>query len=108
MSSSATRHARTTHRLLGVGLLAVLALLQLASPADARKFSGATYSSPIALSADGRYVWSVNPGADTVSVIRTSTNTVVKTIKTGDEPQSVALDPNNKWAFVANAAASTV
>jgi YVTN family beta-propeller protein len=93
---------------LGLGLLGLLAVLQLASSADARKFSGATYSSPIALSADGRYVWSVNPGADTVSVIRTSTNTVIKTIKVGDEPESVALDPNNRWAFVANAAASTV
>ena len=108
MSALTTRHGSTTGRLFCLGLLCLLALLAVVSQADARKFSGPTYSSPIALSADGRYVWSVNPGADTVSVIRTSTNTVVKTIKVGDEPQSVALDPNNHWAFVANAAASTV
>ncbi len=108
MSAPAIRHGRTTGRLFCLGLVSLLAFLAVASSADARKFSGPTYSSPIALSADGRYVWSVNPGADTVSVIRTNTNTVVKTIKVGDEPESVALDPNNHWAFVANAAASTV
>ena len=70
-------------------------------------FTQPTYSSPIALSADDRLVWSVNPGDDSVSVIRTDTNTVLRTIKVGDEPQSVALDPNNTLAFVANAAGST-
>ena len=29
------------------------------------------------------------------------------TIKVGDEPQSVALDPTNRYAYVANAAGST-
>ena len=40
--------------------------------------------------------------------MRTDNNTVLKKIKVGDEPQSVALDPNNKFAFVANAAGSSV
>ena len=62
-----------------------------------------TNSSPISISADGKWVWSVNPGAGNVSVIYTKTNKVVATIKTGDEPQSVALDPNNRYAYVANA-----
>jgi YVTN family beta-propeller protein len=108
MRIPATHQGGTARRILGAGLVALALFLTVSSAADARRFSGPTYSSPIALSADGRYVWSVNPGADTVSVIRTSTNTVVKTIAVGDEPQSVALDPNNRWAFVANAAASTV
>ena len=98
----------TARRIVGAGLLALALCLLASSPADARKFSSATYSSPIALSADGRYVWSVNPAADTVSVIRTSTNTVTKTISVGDEPEGVALDPNNRYAYVANAAAGTV
>jgi YVTN family beta-propeller protein len=67
-----------------------------------------TTSSPIAASIDGRYVWSVNPGGDTVSVIRTQNNRVVATIRTGDEPQAVALDPTGRYAFVANAAGDSV
>ena len=77
-------------------------------PASARRYSSPTYSSPIALSADGKWVWSVNPGAGNVSVIYTKTNKVVATIKVGEEPQSVALDPNNRYAYVANAASGTV
>ena len=38
-------------------------------------------------------------------MIRTDTNKVIATIRVGDEPQSVALDPTNRYAFVANAAA---
>ncbi len=108
MSLTATRQGWTTSRLFGFGLVALLAVLACSSSADARRFPGPTYSSPITLSADGRYVWSVNPGNDTVSVIRTSTNTAIKTIRVGDEPESVALDPNNRYAYVANAAAGTV
>jgi YVTN family beta-propeller protein len=67
-----------------------------------------THSSPIALSADNTLLWSVNPDADSVSVIRTDTHQVVTTIGVGDEPQSVALDPDNCYAYVANAAAGTV
>src|SRR6478736_3482769 len=64
-----------------------------------RTFSAPTTSSPIAMSRDGRLVWVVNPGADTVTVIRTSSNTPLRTIRVGDEPQSVALDPSNRFAF---------
>ena len=71
-------------------------------------FQQPTYSSPIALSADNRLLWSVNPGDNSVSVLRTDNDTVLKKIYVGREPQSVALDPNNKFAFVANAAGSSV
>lgn len=71
-------------------------------------FKTATTSSPITMSRDGRYVWAVNPGGDSVSVISTRTKKVVKTIKVGDQPEAVALDPANKRAYVANAAAGTV
>src|ERR671925_104562 len=102
MSMPATQEGRKARRIVGVGIVAVASLLTLAPAAEARRFSGPTYSSPITLSANGRYVWSVNPATDTVSVIRTSTNAVVKTVRVGDEPESVALDPNNRYAYVAN------
>jgi len=70
--------------------------------------AGPTYSSPIAMSLDGRFVWSVNPADDSVSVIRTDRNTVVKKIKVGDEPEGVALDPAGRYAYVANAAAGSL
>ncbi len=71
-------------------------------------FNRSTYSSPIAMSADNTLVWSVNPGDDSVSVIRTDTNALITNIKVGDEPESVALDPGNKFAYVANAAGSSL
>jgi YVTN family beta-propeller protein len=73
-----------------------------------RTFPGPTTSSPISMSRDGRFVWVVNPGADTVTVIGTSSNAALRTIRVGDEPQSVALDPSNRFAFVANAAGNSV
>ncbi len=75
---------------------------------DGIAFDMATYSSPIAMSRTGRLVWSVNPADDSVSVIRTDTNKVLAKIPVGDEPQSVALSANDKFAYVANAAAGTV
>lgn len=99
---------RQNARLSGV-LLAIVTLAALAIPgALAAVFTQPQNSSPIALSADQRFVWVVNPRDDSVSVIRTANNTVIATIATGDEPRGVALDPNNKFAFVANAAGNTV
>ena len=97
-------------RLSGMFLAAlVMALAFMAVPgALAAVFTQPQNSSPIALSADQRFVWVVNPRDDTVSVIRTANNTVIATLATGDEPRSVALDPNNNFAFVANAAGNTV
>lgn len=71
-------------------------------------FNAATYSSPIAMSVDNKVVWSVNPDNDTVSIIRTDTNIKIRDIAVGDEPQSVALDPTNTFAYVANAASNNV
>jgi YVTN family beta-propeller protein len=102
-----TRRRIARHALGGMVLVAALSLL-LPTVAGARRYSGPTYSSPIALSADGKYVWSVNPGADAVTIISTKTNRLIGRIKVGDEPQSIALDPNNRYAYVANAASGTV
>lgn len=70
--------------------------------------SGPSSSSPIAMSRDGKLVWTVNPETDSVSVIRTDSNRVVARITVGDEPQSVALDPVGRYAYVANAASSSM
>jgi YVTN family beta-propeller protein len=71
-------------------------------------FDRPTTSSPITLSADNSLLWVVNPDDDSVSVIRTDTNAVIREINVGDEPQSVAVDPNNTFAYVANAASNNV
>jgi DNA-binding beta-propeller fold protein YncE/mono/diheme cytochrome c family protein len=86
---------------------------QIAAPAGsvgvAATFADATYSSPIALSNGGGFVWSVNPDDDSVSVIRTDTDQLAApAIRVGDEPQSIALDPNGQFAYVADAADSSV
>jgi YVTN family beta-propeller protein len=87
----------------------MLLLLALASEArGAKTFKNPTNSSPIQISANARFVWVVNPAGDSVSVIRTRDRQVVKTIKVGDEPQSLAIDPEDKHVYVANTAAGTV
>jgi YVTN family beta-propeller protein len=73
-----------------------------------RVYNAPTTSSPISVSRDGKTVWSVNPGANTVSVIRTDSNRVIATIRVGQEPESVALDPAGRYAYVANAAGANV
>ncbi|MDN5940510.1 MAG: YncE family protein [Nitrospira sp.] len=75
---------------------------------DKATFSNPTTSSPIALSADNTLLWVVNPSDDSVSVIRTDTKHVLAKITVGKEPQSVALDPRNRFAYVANAASNNV
>ena len=42
------------------------------------------------------------PGPNTVSVVKTSTNTVVKTVRVGSGPAAVAITPNGSDAYVAN------
>jgi YVTN family beta-propeller protein len=95
-------------RIVGIGGAALALLLTAPASAPAATFSAPTYSSPITMSADGRLIWVVNPGGDNVAVISTRSNRVIRRINVGDEPQGVAVDPNNRYAFVANAAAGTV
>lgn len=87
---------------------ALLALTLLLPASAAAQAPGPTTSSPIALSSDGRYVWNVNPAADTVSIISTSSKQVVRRVPVGDEPASVALDPRRRYAYVANPGNSTL
>ncbi|HEY2951980.1 MAG TPA: beta-propeller fold lactonase family protein, partial [Verrucomicrobiae bacterium] len=67
-----------------------------------------TYSSPIAINVTDRLIWVVNPSDDSVSVIRPDNNTLLAKIAVGDEPQSIALTPDNQYVYVANTAGSSV
>ena len=107
MSRPTTRQRKMVRLTLLASLVTVL-FVGFAAPASARSFSAPTYSSPITMSADGRLIWVVNPGGDNVAVINARRNRVIKRINVGDEPESVAVDPNNRYAYVANAAAGTV
>lgn len=96
---------------LGPGLptLVLVASLQL-SPGflEAQVWDRPTTSSPIAISRTDRLIWVVNPEADSVSVIRPDSNTRLATIPVEDEPQSIALTPDGRYAYVANAAGGSV
>ena len=61
----------------------------------------------IAISPNGRFVYTVNyvdgnPGTGTLSVIRTSTNTVTATVNGFSGPFDIAITPNGKYAYVTN------
>jgi YVTN family beta-propeller protein len=89
-------------------LLATVLTVTSAPTASAAVFDRPTNSSPIALSRNDSIVFVVNPGNDTLSVLCAANGDVLATIGVGDEPQSVAVDPDNKFIFVANAAGSSV
>jgi YVTN family beta-propeller protein len=95
-------------RIIGIGAVALALALTAPAAAQAARFSAPTYSSPITMSADGRLIWVVNPGGDQVVVIGANSNRVLRRINVGDEPQGVAVDPNNRYAYVANTAEGTV
>jgi YVTN family beta-propeller protein len=86
---------------LAGGVMAVVALT--ASSATAQ-----TTSSPIALPPDEGLLWVTNPGADSVSIIDPATDRKLRDVRVGDEPHAVAIDPRNRYAFVANAAGNSV
>lgn len=109
-------HRRKPGWLLGgtallMSLAAPALAMEAAAPEEARAvFARSTFSSPITLSADDKLVWSVNPSDGSVAVINAATNALLTKIRVGggNEPESVAVDPNNQFAYVANAAAGHV
>ena len=57
----------------------------------------------VAVTPDGKHVYVTNDGSNTVSVIRTATNTVVGLpIPAGLRPTGVAVTPDGKHVYVAN------
>ena len=82
-----------------------------------KKEAAPTHSSPIALTSDDRYVWSVNPDNDSVSVfeVANEANKKLAQIKVGREPWCVALKEERRGqghdeliAYVTNMASGTV
>jgi YVTN family beta-propeller protein len=89
-------------------LVAFIESIDLSTAPFRERLPRATTSSPIAVSADDKRVWVVNPSDDSVSVIRADNNTVLAKITVGDEPESLALTPDDQYAYVANAAGNSV
>ena len=54
------------------------------------------------------YAYVANNGANTVSVINTANNTVIKTITVGSTPFAVAVDQPGKFAYVTNYGSANV
>lgn len=81
-----------------------------------KKEAAPTHSSPIALTSDDRFIWSVNPDRDSVSVFDVSNEAYprVAEIKVGKEPWCVAIqEARNRGhdeviAYVTNMASGTV
>ncbi len=65
-------------------------------------------ANPIALSPDGAFVYVANTTSNTVSVISTATQSVVRNIGVGLEPVSVAVRPDGNEVWVANHVSDSV
>ena len=50
----------------------------------------------------------VNHGNDTVSVINSTDNSIMKTIIVGDKPRDLAINSNSNLVYIANAGHHTV
>ena len=79
---------------------------------QAATFSGFPYSTPITLNSAGNRVWVVNPDPDnnSVSVVDVSNDlgTLVREIRVGNEPTSVAINGNDSKVYVTNTISGTV
>jgi YVTN family beta-propeller protein len=75
-----------------------------------KKKTSSTRSSPLAITSDDKYVWSVNPDNDSVSVflVAKDANKRVARIPVEKEPSCVAITPDNKKVYVTNTASGTV
>jgi YVTN family beta-propeller protein len=80
-----------------------------AAPAPAPKLTESR-STPLALSADGEYLWSVNPDNDSVSVIWVAgdKNQKIAEVPVGEEPRCIAITPDDKKVYVANAVSGNI
>jgi YVTN family beta-propeller protein len=87
------------------GTAGVVALISAAVPALGGVLGNASPSA----SHDRRVIAYVdNAESDTVTPIRTATNTALPPVKTGPLPDAIAITPDGKTAYVANAASGAV
>jgi YVTN family beta-propeller protein len=78
--------------------------------ADAQAPSGPTNSSPIAITSDNQFVWSVNPDNNSVSLfnVLNDANQKLAEVPVGVNPWCVAITPNNEKVYVTNQGSGTV
>ena len=69
--------------------------------------SGLTNAYGVAATPSGSEVWVTESGANTVSVINTTTNTISGTIVVGIYPHGIAINPSGTTAYVANTGPNT-
>jgi YVTN family beta-propeller protein len=69
-----------------------------------------THSSPIAITSDDAFVWSVNPDNNSVSVFNVAgdANVRLAQIRVGREPWCVAITPDNAKVYVSSMVGGTV
>jgi YVTN family beta-propeller protein len=68
---------------------------------------GATLTG-IAVTPDGKYVYVSNQASNSVAVIDTASNTIVKTVLVGMSPAGVAVTPDGVHVYVSNPASNSV
>jgi YVTN family beta-propeller protein len=78
--------------------------------ADAQGLTGPTNSSPIAITSDNQFVWSVNPDNNSVSLfnVLNDANQKLAEVRVGTNPWCVAITPNNTKVYVSNQGSGTV
>ena len=67
-----------------------------------------TNSSAVNVSPDGSLVVAVNPDNDSITVLQASNLHVLAEIAVGNDPKTLAIDPDSKFAVVANHGSNTV
>jgi YVTN family beta-propeller protein len=67
-----------------------------------------SFSTIVAITPDGQFVYVTNQFDSTVSVIETSSNTVTDTVIVGDTPTYVAITPDGQFAYVTNMNDNTI
>lgn len=76
--------------------------------ADTPVLARPSKSSTVAITGNDRFVAMVNPETGSISVFDTTTDARIAIVKTGAEPSSIVIAPDDDTAYVANRAAATV
>jgi YVTN family beta-propeller protein len=100
----------------GIASTGTVSVLDAKSQAIVRQIEVGLHPSGMALSPDGRRLYVTNANSDSVSVIRTSGDTVEKTIDVrpfanappGSAPNAVAVSPDGRRIYVANGANNAI
>jgi YVTN family beta-propeller protein len=101
--------ARVLTGFLALGLVGIAATQFSGLAQDnPRVLPRSSKSSSLAITTDDAKVVMVNSEDDSVSVFDMDTNRRITTLRTGDEPSSVVISPDDNTFFVANKADATV